>query len=141
MNVVQFPKRGRRQHVRASDCCFRRGIEDIELPFPVGLDAIAFEVMGSSMLPKYDPGMLVVCSNGPRNPDDFLNLDVAVRTSKGARYLKKLRPGSKRGLYTLESFNADPIRDVKIAWLGEVLAIVPAHRRAALASPKKRAAG
>lgn len=116
------------------------GLEEIELRHPVGLDAIAFEVEGNSMMPRYDPGMLIVCSEGPRNPDDFLGKEVAVRTIKGSRYLKKLRPGSKRGLYTLESFNADPITDVKIAWLGEVLDILPAHRWTAPNAIKKKTA-
>ncbi len=116
------------------------GLDEIELPFSVGMEAVAFEVQGDSMLPKYEAGDLVVCSVGPRNPDDFLRKFVAVRTSNGNRYLKKLRPGSKRGLYTLESFNAEPIENVKIAWIGEVLAIVPAYRRP-VAPAKKRAIG
>lgn len=116
------------------------GLEEIELPYPVGPDAIAFEVKGTSMQPKFDDGDLVVCSNGPRNPDDFIGKQVAVRTAKGSRYLKKLRSGSKRGLYSLHSFNDDPIEDVKIAWIGEVLVIVPGSRRMAVA-PRKRTSG
>lgn len=114
------------------------GLDEIELPYAIGVDAVAFEVKGPSMLPKYDPGALIVCSSSPRNPDDFIGAEVAVRTTNGNRYLKKLRPGSRRGVYTLESFNDDPIRDVKIAWLGQVLAIIPARP---LIVPKKRAVG
>lgn len=105
------------------------GLEEIELPMNVGLEAVAFEVRGDSMLPRYDDGALIVCSSGPRNPEDFIGAEVAVRTAHGRRYLKKLRQGSKRGLYRLESFNAGPIEDVKIAWIGEILAILPATRR------------
>lgn len=117
------------------------GLDEIELPFPIGIEAIAFEVQGESMLPRYDAGALVVCSTAPRDPDSFIGFEVAVRTSKGARYLKTLRRGSKRGLYTLESFNARPIPDVKIAWLGEILAIVPASRRSQVVPLRKRKAG
>lgn len=118
------------------------GLDEIELPFPAGMDAVAFEVSGTSMLPKYEDGTLVVCSTGPRSPDDFLNVEVAVRTARGQRYLKKLRPGSRRGLYNLESFNDALIEDVKIAWVGEILVIIPAGRRARSAlRPRKRAAG
>lgn len=117
------------------------GFDEIELPFPLGLDAIAFEVKNTSMQPKFDDGDVVVCSFGPRNPDDFIGKLVAVRTSKGKRYLKKLRQGSKRGFYSLHSFNDDPIEDVKIAWIGEVLAIIPAYRLVPAVLPRKRAAG
>lgn len=104
------------------------GFDEIELPQPVGLDAIAFEVQGNSMQPKYDDGDIVVCSVGPRNPADFIGKIVAVRTSKGKRYLKRLRPGSKSGLYSLHSFNDEPVEDVKIAWIGEVLSTIPGYR-------------
>ena len=120
------------------------GLDEIELPPPVttgGIDAVAFEVRGDSMWPKYEAGDLIICSSGPRNPDDFLRQFVAVRTNNGHRYLKRLRPGSRRGLYTLESFNGEPIENVKIAWIGEVLAVVPAHRRNASVAPRKRANG
>lgn len=117
------------------------GFDEIELPFPLGLDAVAFDVKGTSMQPKFDDGDIVVCSTGPRNPDDFIGKLVAVRTSTGNRYLKKLRHGSKRGLYSLHSFNDDPIEDIKIAWIGEVLAIIPAYRLVAVVVPRKRAGG
>lgn len=116
------------------------GLEEIELPFQVGLDAIAFEIEGDSMLPRYDAGALIVCSNSPRNPDDFIGVEVAVRTAKGQRYLKTLRHGSRKGLYNLESFNARLIPDVKLAWIGEILAVIPSHRRAPVAT-RKRASG
>ncbi len=117
------------------------GLEEIELPFSIGVDAIAFEVDGDSMLPRYDDRSLIVCSSGPRNPDDFIGAEVAVRTAKGQHYLKTLRPGSRKGLYNLESFNAKLIPDVKIAWVGEILAVIPAHRRALAVAPRKRATG
>lgn len=117
------------------------GFDEIELPFQLGLDAVAFEVKSTSMQPKFDHGDIVVCSQGPRNPEDFIGKLVAVRTSKGKRYLKKLRPGSKRGLYSLHSFNDDPIEDVKVAWIGEVLAIIPGYRVAPAVAPRKRAVG
>ena len=117
------------------------GLDEVELPIPLGVDAIAFEVQGNSMSPRYDPGTLIVCSNTTRDPEAFIGSEVAVRTNTGARYLKKLRTGSKRGVYTLESFNADPIENVRIVWLGEILVIMPPGRKAKLAAIGKRQAG
>lgn len=117
------------------------GLDEIELPVSVGVDAIALEINGAGMKPRYDHGQLIICTKSTRNPEDFINCEVAVRTADNKRYLKTLKPGRRRGHYTLESFNADPIVDVKIIWVGEILAVVPAYRRTQVLSPKKRAAG
>lgn len=114
------------------------GLDQVELPFPLALDAVAFEVVGESMMPRYDPGALVICSANSRDPEQFLNSEVAVRTASGARYLKTLRPGSRRGSYNLESFNARPIENVRLVWIGEVLAVVPYARRV-IATLRRRA--
>jgi hypothetical protein len=82
---------------------------------------------------------LVVCTRGGRNPESLLGIEVAVRTVDNKRYLKTLRAGRRRGFYTLESFNADPIQDVRLAWVGEILAVIPAHRRVAFMSAQARA--
>jgi phage repressor protein C with HTH and peptisase S24 domain len=113
------------------------GLEEIELPMPVGPDAIAFEVSGQSMAPRYDAGTIIVCTSDSKDPEQFIGAEVAVRTTTGARYLKKLRATSRKGVFTLESFNAEPIENVKIAWLGEILWIVPAGRRTKLYSAKR----
>lgn len=117
------------------------GIEEIELLINVGVDAIAFEVNGASMKPRYDSGSLIVCTRNGRDPESLLGIEVALRTVNNKRYLKTLRASRRRGLYILESFNADPIYDVRVAWVGEILAVIPAHRRAAFLSTQARAAG
>lgn len=106
------------------------GLEEIELPINVGIDAIAFEVKGTSMKPRYDAGALVICTKSGRDPESLIGVEVALRTSDNRRYLKTLRSGRRRGLFTLDSFNADPITDVHIVWVGEILATIPARRRA-----------
>lgn len=117
------------------------GLDEVELPMPVGPDAIAFEVVGMSMSPRYDPGTLIICANRDRNPEQFVGQEVAVRTASGARYLKKLRAGTKKGVFTLESFNAEPIMNVRLVWVGEILAIIPASRRVSSAPVFRRVAG
>lgn len=115
------------------------GFEDLDLAINIGVEAIAFEVTGASMRPRYDPGVIVVCSREGRDPEAFIGSEVAVRTADNKRFLKTLRPGRRRGLYTLESFNADPIEDVRLAWVGEILAIIPHRRRSHTQAQRRRA--
>jgi repressor LexA len=81
------------------------------------------------MLPKYEPGeVVVVWKEQRRNTESFIGELCTVRLETGERYLKKLAAGSRPGLYRLESFNASPIVDVSIAWVGEILASVPSKQ-------------
>lgn len=113
------------------------GLDEVELPINVGVDAIAFEVSGASMKPRYDHGDLIVCTKSGRDPEALLGFHVAVRTADNKRFLKIIRPGRRRGLYTLESFNADPIVDARVVWVGEILAVIPVHRRVAAFSQQR----
>lgn len=103
------------------------GLYDVTLPFPIPEDMIGLVVDGESMTPKFDPGDVIVVRRTQRKATtSFLGQLVAVRTEDGRRYLKKLFQGTADGLFRLESFNADPIHNVSIAWVGEIHAIVPA---------------
>jgi phage repressor protein C with HTH and peptisase S24 domain len=102
------------------------GLSEIEAPFPLPDDAIAFQVEGVSMWPRYDPGDIVIVRNRQRDPDALIGQEVAVRTSKGLRYLKRILQGKSRGLYNLESHNDEPIRNVRVVWVSEVHAVIRA---------------
>lgn len=105
------------------------GIYQVSLPFPAFGEFVSFEVIGDSMLPKYEPGeVVVVWKEQRRNTDSFIGELCLVRLQTGERYLKKIAAGSQPGLYRLESFNASPIVDVSIAWVGEILASVPSKQ-------------
>lgn len=105
------------------------GLYDVTLPFPVPDDMIGLEVDGESMMPKYDPGdVIVVWREQRRHTQAYIGQMAAVRTEDGRRYLKFILNGSKDGLYRLESFNAKPIVDVGISWVGEIHVIVPASQ-------------
>lgn len=101
---------------------------EISVPFPVPSDAIAFVVKGESMWPRYDPDDVIICSRPSSDPQQLVGWEAAVSTPEGNRYLKRLMEGTKRGLYSLESHNAAPIRDVAVAWASEVLGLVRARR-------------
>jgi phage repressor protein C with HTH and peptisase S24 domain len=102
------------------------GLSEIEAPFPLPDDAIAFQVEGNSMWPRYDPGDVVICRNREADPLSLVGIEVAVRTTKGLRYLKRILRGKSRELFDLESYNAEPIRGVRIAWVSEVNAVIRA---------------
>ena len=44
------------------------GLGEVELPFPIAEETIAFEVVGDSMLPKYENGDIIVVYRDQRHP-------------------------------------------------------------------------
>lgn len=102
------------------------GLYSVNLAVPVPDDMICFAVEGDSMMPKYDPGdVIIVFKEQRQDTASYLGRLVALTTHDGRRYLKKIFSGSAPGLYRLESFNAAPISDVDIRWIGEIYAILP----------------
>lgn len=103
------------------------GLDQIELPFAVPSEIIAFRVKGDSMRPAYREGDLVLVWKDQRLPtDSFIGEEVAVRTVDGKRYLKEIQQGQRTGLYNLNSHNAGLISGVKVIWVGEIYVVVKA---------------
>lgn len=113
------------------------GLYEIETPFTVPKGAIAFEVEGDSMWPRYDPGDVIVCWRQGSNMEEVIGWEAAVRTAEGHRYLKRILQGAEPGTFDLESHNAPPIRGVKIEWVAQVHAVVRADMWKN-ANPKQR---
>lgn len=89
-------------------------------------DPIAYEVMGESMVPRYDDGDIVIVSARGVEIDNIVSREAAVRTRDDARYLKIVEEGSKPGLYDLISHNARPIRDAEVVWASRVAHVIRA---------------
>jgi repressor LexA len=68
----------------------------------------------------------------------YLGQLVVIRTEDGRRYLKKIFSGTREGLFRLESFNAAPIHDVSVSWIGEIYASLPATQVFPLEKEKMR---
>ena len=100
------------------------GLYEIETPFPLPEDAVAFEVAGESMWPRYDPGDIIICWRQGTNAEDVLGWEAAVKTSSGARYLKRVLRGSTPGTFDLESHNAPPIRGVHLEWVAAIQSVI-----------------
>jgi repressor LexA len=114
------------------------GLGDIELPFPVSGETIAFEVSGDSMLPKYENGDVIVVYREQRHPlASFYGEEAAVRLKTGERYLKTIERGKSPTMVNLTSFNAKPITGVKLDWIGEICVTLP---RAQIARMRARSA-
>lgn len=115
------------------------GLYEVKTPFTVPKDAIAFEVEGDSMWPRYDPGDVIVCWRQGSNLEEVIGWEAAVRTADGHRYLKRILRGAEPETFDLESHNAAPIRGVKLEWVAQVHAVIRADLiRSATAHQKKQ---
>jgi repressor LexA len=102
------------------------GLGEVELPFPIAGETIAFEVSGDSMLPKYENGDVIVVYREQRHPlSNFFGEEAVVRLKTGQRYLKTVERGKSPNTVNLTSFNAKPINGVKVEWIGEICVTLP----------------
>lgn len=107
------------------------GLYEVRTPFLVGRRTIAFEVIGDSMWPRYDPGDIVICGREGGDPAEIVGWEAAVRTADGHRYLKRIVRGAAPDSFDLESHNAPTIRGVQLEWVARVDAVVRAETRQA----------
>src|ERR1700719_119433 len=102
------------------------GLGEIELPFPIADETIAFEVAGDSMLPKYENGDIIVVFKEQRHPvSSFYGEEAAVRLKTGERYLKTIERGKSASVVNLTSFNAKPLNGVALEWNSEICGTPP----------------
>jgi repressor LexA len=100
------------------------GLDQVGVPFPVPDDMIAFKVKGDSMLPVFKDGSVVIVFREQKRPlEAFYGEEAAVRTSDGRRFIKTVMRGITG--VNLLSWNAPPIENVKLDWVGEIFAILP----------------
>jgi phage repressor protein C with HTH and peptisase S24 domain len=108
------------------------GLDQVDMPFAIPDDLIAFVVKGDSMLPFYKDGTTIIVYRHQKRPiEAFYGEDAAVRTSDGRRFIKTIMRG-EGGTINLISWNAQPIEGVRLDWIGEVFAVLPpSHLRRA----------
>lgn len=81
---------------------------------------VALRVEGDSMLPLMRSGWVLYYSTHAQKPDDLIGQICVCALESGERVVKVLRRGNKLGHYTLESWNASPIEDVRLEWVAKV---------------------
>src|SRR3970040_2400541 len=118
--VVRIPLVGRVSSGEAflpfDDNPLGTGYDEIEFTLD-DADPIAIEVRGESMLPVYRPGDFLLCSRRRGiEIQSCLNKDCVVKTDQGEGYVKKLIHGSSVNSFTLLSYNASPIENVRLLW-------------------------
>ncbi|MBO9099979.1 MULTISPECIES: XRE family transcriptional regulator [unclassified Rhizobium] len=100
------------------------GLEQIDVPFPLPDDMIAFEVRGDSMLPVFKNRSIIIVYREQKRPiDAFYGEEAAVRTSDGRRFIKTIMRSSQG--VNLMSWNAPAIENVELDWVGEIFAVLP----------------
>lgn len=85
-------------------------------------DAAAFEVTGDSMLPLAASGDILFFAP-PIPPTDLVGRECIVELDDGRRLFKRLRRGSRPGLYDLESYNASIIEDAHVLRAGRLIGL------------------
>lgn len=103
------------------------GLESIELDFPVKHGTVAVIVRGDSMLPIFEDGDVIGYIQEGSDPSSLIGDLCVVKVVDGPTYIKKLKRGSARGLFTLVSSNASDIEDVAIEWAARYQFHLPRH--------------
>lgn len=90
----------------------------------------ALEVRGNSQFPVFrDKYKVFYDPTQSLDPKQLIGEDCIVELGDGRIYLKTLAYGSEPGLYTLRSYNAPEIVDVKVRKVAEIVWIQPCRRK------------
>lgn len=103
------------------------GLREVPPPFGMNADSIcAAEVCGPSMYPFIKEGWLLFYRKTHEGVlEEEIGALCVCATEDGARYIKELRRGSEPGRFTLWSWNAPAMENVRLAWAAKVLDIRP----------------
>lgn len=110
----------------AADSGGEEGLPTVPRPPLVTGRLMALEVVGSSMLPKYESGDVIYVRRDHEGIlPGYIGKYCAVQTTEGGTFLKILTTGTRPDRYTLRSLNAEDMADVEIAWASPVLFVMP----------------
>lgn len=105
------------------------GLEVVDAPPGVAEGTVCVVVRGESMVPQYRDGTRIFYSQH-LPPEECLydQNGAVVRLADGRMMLKRILPGTRPGLFTLASVNADDLIDQELEWAAPIDWIKPARR-------------
>ena len=81
------------------------GLGEVELPFPISEEIVAFEIVGRFDAAKYETGDMIVVYREQRHPlSSFYGEEAVVRLKTGERYLKTIERGKSPSVVNLDEF-------------------------------------
>lgn len=88
--------------------------------------AVALDVRGDSMHTFAENGALIYFEDqrAPLDPE-LIGVPCVVETEDGRVLVKRPKRGSQPGLYDLESDFGPVMRDVRLTWAAEIIAVIP----------------
>jgi transcriptional regulator with XRE-family HTH domain len=101
------------------------GFEEVDAPLGISGSVVAVRVRGNSMYPIEDGWLVFYGRDADGVDESCLNRLCVVKVTDGATLVKKLRKGTRKGHYTLESFNGPPVENVRLDWAARVMDIRP----------------
>lgn len=109
------------------DNAIGNGLEMVDSPTGIANpDICALYVRGESQEPQLEDGwILFYHKRSDGVPGDCIGRLCIVALPNGELMVKKIRQGSKPGIYHLISKNADPILDTELLWASRVIDIRP----------------
>lgn len=92
------------------------GAGDAVDPFPA--DAIALVVEGDSMVPRFNPGEVLIFGAQHMDPSNLIGREIMARLDDGRKLIKVLRRGAAYGTWDLYSINSNhaPIENARLLW-------------------------
>ncbi|QQS11049.1 MAG: helix-turn-helix transcriptional regulator [Rhodospirillales bacterium] len=100
------------------------GLDMVDAPPGDSLGTVAVYVRGESMLPVYGDGDTLFYGRDPQahgvELGTCLGRDCVVKVANGPTLVKRVEMGGGRGQYTLVSYNAAPLVNVRLDWASPV---------------------
>ncbi len=82
--------------------------------------AEVIKVKGDANYPAYKDGDLIYLADKTGKIEDMVGRECMIQLADGRRLLKTLSKGSRKNFFTLLSYNAPPIDDVKVTWVAPI---------------------
>lgn len=96
-------------------------LDYVEPAFAMPEGTVCVQVRGNSMYPRYFDKEIIYYRAEPQAPANVLGKECVVKLADGRMMVKVIRKGSSPDLFTLESWNAPAIEDVRIDYAAPVV--------------------